>query len=157
MRIYPEAKLQQSWLQLYLNSKLSSCQLSSSVSMATQACLDYTNCCGWRPFESTLTCRSRYESVCLQAFAEAESLKFMETSALKNVNVEPAFNMLLSEIYSAATRKIFANQNVEDRDFGGRKVELKPDYAKGNSGLCCWSCCGGITRFMGLSSTAKQA
>jgi len=43
----------------------------------------------------------------MQALAEAEKLPFLETSALKNVNVEEAFMVILGDIYAAATRKIF--------------------------------------------------
>ena len=43
----------------------------------------------------------------MQALAEAEKLPFLETSALKNVNVEEAFMQILGEIYTAATRKLF--------------------------------------------------
>ncbi|GAB2289057.1 Golgi membrane exchange factor (Ric1p-Rgp1p) subunit [Dionaea muscipula] len=50
-------------------------------------------------------------------FAEKESLFFMETSALEAINVESAFNMLLSEIYKTVSKKtLVAN---EEADSGG--------------------------------------
>ena len=93
----------------------------------------------------------------LQAFAEAEKIRFLETSALKNVNVEQAFSSLLTDIYGAATRKIFAAQYSDDKDLNGTKIELDTNSTGQRSGLCSWSCCGAVSRLMGATAPSKQA
>ncbi|XP_057465912.1 ras-related protein RABA2a [Actinidia eriantha] len=46
-----------------------------------------------------------------QGFAETEGLLFIETSALEAINVEKAFQMILSEIYRIISKKSLASQD----------------------------------------------
>lgn len=93
-----------------------------------------------------------------QALAEAEKLPFLETSALKNVNVEEAFTVILSDIYKAATRKIFAEDDLVEKDLGGTRIELNGNKELQRPGLWSYSCCGTITKFLtGGKEAAKEA
>ena len=93
----------------------------------------------------------------LQALAESEKLQFLETSALKNVNIEQAFTMLLTDIYSTATRKIFASQGSNEKDLDGSKIELTGDGEGSTQGIWSWSCCGAVTRLLRPKADAKEA
>jgi hypothetical protein len=94
----------------------------------------------------------------IQALAEAEKLPFLETSALKNVNVEEAFTVILSDIYKAATRKIFAEDDLVEKDLGGTRIELNGNKELQRPGLWSYSCCGTITKFLtGGKEAAKEA
>ncbi|PSS02913.1 Ras-related protein like [Actinidia chinensis var. chinensis] len=46
-----------------------------------------------------------------QGFAETEGLSFIETSALEAINVEKAFQMILSEIYRIISKKSLASED----------------------------------------------
>ena len=46
-----------------------------------------------------------------QGFAEKEGLSFIETSALEAINVEKAFQMILSEIYRIISKKSLASED----------------------------------------------
>lgn len=93
----------------------------------------------------------------MQALAEAEKLQFMETSALKNINVDQAFNALLTDIYTAATRKTFSPEGWSEKDFDGSRIELTGEKEQGRGGLCSWSCCGAVMRMIGAKGAEKEA
>lgn len=99
----------------------------------------------------------RLHDSCLQALAEAEKLHFLETSALKNVNVEQAFTILLTDIYSVATRKLFAAQGTDEKDLEGSKVDLGGNNGQRCDGIWSWSCCGAVSRLIGGKGSAKEA
>ena len=96
-------------------------------------------------------------STLAQILAESEKLHFLETSALKNVNVEQAFTVLLTDIYKAATQKTFAPKGWSEKDLDGTRIELTPEGGQQRGGLCSWSCCGAVMRMIGVKSTAKDA
>lgn len=93
----------------------------------------------------------------VQALAESEKLHFLETSALKNVNVEQAFTVLLTEIYNAAAKKTFAPKGWNDKDLDGTRIELTSEGGQERGGLFSWSCCGAVMRMIGVKGTAKEA
>ena len=92
----------------------------------------------------------------VQILAEREKLPLLETSALQNANVEEAFQLVLTEIYQNATRDIFAADEGEQQDLSGKKVELHNDEPGSRIGLWSSSCCGAVTRLMGLPTKSKQ-
>ena len=93
----------------------------------------------------------------VQVLAEREKLPFLETSALQNSNVEEAFRVVLTEIYQNASRNIFAADEEEQQDLSGKKVELHNEEPGSRIGLWSSSCCGAVTRLMGLPTKSKEA
>ena len=81
----------------------------------------------------------------------------METSALKNVNVEQAFNVLLAEIFAAATQKTFASHEWGEKDLDGTRIELNSEGGQHGGGFFSWSCCGAVMRMIGVKGTSKDA
>lgn len=74
-----------------------------------------------------------------KAFAERESLYFMETSALESTNVENAFAEVLTQIYHIVSKKA-----VETGDDGasavpskGEKINVKDDVSALKRVGCC--------------------
>lgn len=74
-----------------------------------------------------------------QSFAERESLYFMETSALESVNVENAFQQILTQIYRVVSRKAL---DVGDDLAGGvpgqgQTVDVNPKEASTTTKMGC--------------------
>ncbi|URD89164.1 hypothetical protein MUK42_27484 [Musa troglodytarum] len=75
-----------------------------------------------------------------KAYAEKESLYFMETSALEATNVDNAFAEVLTQIYHIVSRKA-----VEARDDAassappstGERINMKDDASKTRKLSCC--------------------
>lgn len=63
-----------------------------------------------------------------KALAEAQSLFFIETSALDSSNVTAAFQMVVKEIYDILSRKVMQSQETK-REFSskGRTVVLEAE------------------------------
>ncbi|VAI77339.1 hypothetical protein VPH35_124106 [Triticum aestivum] len=75
-----------------------------------------------------------------KAFAERESLYFMETSALESTNVEDAFAEVLKQIYRIVSKR--AVEAGEDSAAGpgkGEKINMKDDVSAVKKGGCCSS------------------
>lgn len=111
----------------------------------------------WEPFVNI--CKSEEHILRFlgkaQILAESESLHFLETSALRNVNVEQAFTLLLTDIYTAAAKKLFASEDSEEKDLDGSRIELGREEKQG--GLFYWSCCGAVTRMLSSKAPEKKA
>ena len=76
------------------------------------------------------------------AFAEANNLAFVETSALDSTGVDEAFRQILSEIYRLMSRKAIASEGSNGAALPvGASVSLNNDNADKNkkpqSGGCC--------------------
>ncbi len=76
------------------------------------------------------------------AFAEANNLAFVETSALDSTGVDEAFRQILSEIYRLMSRKAIASEGSSGSALPvGASVSLNNDNADKNkkpqSGGCC--------------------
>jgi len=62
-----------------------------------------------------------------KAFAEKNSLSFIETSALDSTNVETAFHNILTEIYRIVSQKQITDGAGEvDRPGGSQTINLQP-------------------------------
>ncbi|KAG0503546.1 hypothetical protein HPP92_003618 [Vanilla planifolia] len=74
-----------------------------------------------------------------KAFAEKDSLYFMETSALDSTNVENAFAEVLTQIYRIVSKKIIdTNVNVESAVPGkGESINVKDDVSALKKVGCC--------------------
>ncbi|KAG2618120.1 hypothetical protein PVAP13_3NG258189 [Panicum virgatum] len=71
-------------------------------------------------------------------FAEAESMYFMETSALDATNVDNAFSEVLTQIYQIVSKKTV--EAPEDGAAGpgkGEKINVKDDVSAMKRGGCC--------------------
>ena len=71
------------------------------------------------------------------AFSEREGLSFLETSALENVNIEAAFQQILTEIYHTVSKKAL-QQGGDDGAPGpnaGVKLDVRSEEKKGSK--CC--------------------
>ncbi|XP_071698743.1 ras-related protein Rab2BV-like [Rutidosis leptorrhynchoides] len=70
-----------------------------------------------------------------QSLAEKEGLSFLETSALEALNIEKAFETILTEIYHIISKKALAAQNVA---VPGKGTTLNVgDDSSGNTKSCC--------------------
>jgi small GTP-binding protein len=78
-----------------------------------------------------------------KAFAEKNSLAFIETSALDSTNVDAAFQHILTAIYKIVSRKLVADHADADTSlpsYGGQRVTLPSSTAvteKTNKSSCC--------------------
>mmetsp|Transcript_20928 Transcript_20928/g.35291 ORF Transcript_20928/g.35291 Transcript_20928/m.35291 type:complete len:214 (-) Transcript_20928:339-980(-) len=73
------------------------------------------------------------------AFAENNSLAFIETSALDSTGVEEAFRQILTEIYRLMSRKTIANEGAGSSLPAGQTLTVRADNNEGSSsgGGCC--------------------
>jgi len=74
------------------------------------------------------------------AFAEANNLAFIETSALDATGVDEAFRQILTEIYRLMSRKAMeANGGDKPKNLQGKKIAVNPDNTKKpqQNGGCC--------------------
>jgi len=73
-----------------------------------------------------------------KAFAERESLYFMETSALESTNVENAFAEVLTQIYRIVSKRaVEAGEDAASGPGKGEKINIKDDVSAVKSGGCC--------------------
>lgn len=73
-----------------------------------------------------------------KAFAERESLYFMETSALESTNVENAFAEVLTQIYRIVSkRSVEAGDDAGSGPGKGEKINIKDDVSAVKKGGCC--------------------
>jgi len=74
------------------------------------------------------------------AFAEANNLAFIETSALDSTGVDEAFRQILTEIYRLMSRKAMeANGGEKPKNLQGKKIAVSQDNTKKpaqNNGCC---------------------
>lgn len=74
------------------------------------------------------------------AFAENNSLAFIETSALDSTGVEEAFRQILTEIYRLMSRKTIANEGAGGSSLpAGQTLTVRADNNESSSsgGSCC--------------------
>ena len=75
-----------------------------------------------------------------KAFAERESLYFMETSALESTNVENAFAEVLTQIYRIVSKRaVDAGEDAASGPGKGEKINIKDDVSAVKKGGCCSS------------------
>ncbi|AQL04061.1 Ras-related protein RABA1d [Zea mays] len=75
-----------------------------------------------------------------KAFAERESLYFMETSALESTNVENAFAEVLAQIYRIVDKRaVEAGEDAASGPGRGEKINIKDDVSAVKKGGCCSS------------------
>ncbi|XP_010777057.1 ras-related protein Rab-11B-like, partial [Notothenia coriiceps] len=78
-----------------------------------------------------------------RAFAEKNSISFIETSALDSTNVEEAFKNILTEIYRIVSQKQISDRSGNDESPGNNVVDISlpptSDGQKGNKLACCQS------------------
>ncbi|XBI65644.1 hypothetical protein VPH35_045441 [Triticum aestivum] len=75
-----------------------------------------------------------------QEYAEAESLYFMETSALDATNVDNAFSEVLTQIYRIASRKtVDAGDDGSSAPSKGENINVKDDVSSLKRAGCCSS------------------
>lgn len=76
-----------------------------------------------------------------KAFAERESLYFMETSALEATNVENAFKEVLSQIHHIVSKKAVeaGNESVSSLPSKGETINIKDDSSAPKKSGCCSS------------------
>lgn len=68
-----------------------------------------------------------------KSLAEAQSLFFMETSALDSSNVTAAFQTVVKEIYNILSRKVMQSLEVKKPEPGnGKSVVLNADDKQGD-------------------------
>ncbi|CAN6194880.1 unnamed protein product, partial [Urochloa humidicola] len=73
-----------------------------------------------------------------KAFAERESLYFMETSALESTNVENAFAEVLTQIYRIVSKRaVEAGEDSASGPGKGEKINIKDDVSAVKKGGCC--------------------
>jgi len=76
-----------------------------------------------------------------RAFAEKNSLSFIETSALDSTNVEAAFQQILTEIYRIVSQKQIRNESGDDPSPSAeniRPISIPPtDNSDRNKKPCC--------------------
>lgn len=72
------------------------------------------------------------------AFAERESLSFIETSALEATNVEMAFHQILTEIHSIVSKKALgADGDGPGGPAAGTTIEVKAQSDEAPKSKCC--------------------
>ncbi|GLJ15856.1 hypothetical protein SUGI_0261660 [Cryptomeria japonica] len=78
-----------------------------------------------------------------KAFAEAEKLFFMETSALNATNVNDAFQVVIREIYNNTSRKVLSNSHKSESALGSSNRVTLMGNGDGETvkGLKKYSCC----------------
>lgn len=72
-----------------------------------------------------------------QSLAEKEGLSFLETSALEAVNIEKAFQTILTEIYHIISKKALATQDPNGLPGKGTTINIGDSSA--NTTSCCSS------------------
>lgn len=74
-----------------------------------------------------------------RALAEKEGLSFLETSALEAVNIEKAFQTILTEIYHVISKKALAAQEAAGTTaLPGQGTTINvADASGGKKGVCC--------------------
>ncbi|PKU60544.1 Ras-related protein RIC2 [Dendrobium catenatum] len=74
-----------------------------------------------------------------KAFAEKESLYFMETSALEAINVENAFAEVLTQIYRIVSKKMIdsGDDGASSAPSKGEKINVKDDVSALKKVGCC--------------------
>lgn len=73
-----------------------------------------------------------------QAFAEKEGLSFLETSALEAVNIEKAFQTILTEIYHIISKKALTAEEATVA-LPGQGTTINIGDASGNTKRACCS------------------
>jgi small GTP-binding protein len=73
----------------------------------------------------------KYEA---ENYANRENIKYIETSAIKNLNVNEAFEMLLNDIYEKKS-KIFEQEISEEKKNNNINLTTNPQNTK--NGECC--------------------
>ncbi|XP_073525516.1 uncharacterized protein [Phyllobates terribilis] len=71
-----------------------------------------------------------------KALAEKEGLSFLETSALEAVNVEKAFQTVLTDIYHIVSKKALATQEASG-NLPGQGTAINVAESSGSQGGCC--------------------
>ena len=73
-----------------------------------------------------------------KAFAEKNSLLFIETSALEAVNVDMSFQTILGEIFKLTSTKSLENEGFK-KVGGGKNIVVAPTSTptEGSKGNCC--------------------
>ena len=75
------------------------------------------------------------------AFAQKESLSFIETSALDGTNVDEAFHQILAQIYKAASRELLEGGKTPAGKSEIVKVDASPEEGGSENpkkeGGCC--------------------
>ena len=74
-----------------------------------------------------------------QALAEKEGLSFLETSALEAVNIEKAFQTILTEIYHIISKKALAAEEAAATALPGQGTTINIGDASGNTKKACCS------------------
>ncbi|EHA8591761.1 putative Ras-related protein RIC2 [Cocos nucifera] len=74
-----------------------------------------------------------------KAFAERESLFFMETSALESTNVDNAFAEVLTQIYQIVSKKAVEAGDGAASAFPskGERIDVKDDVSALKKSGCC--------------------
>lgn len=76
------------------------------------------------------------------AFAEAEGLSFVETSALDSTNVEKAFQTILTEIYNIVSKRPLVKESGPSGAGGvkeGKTISVSNEVSGGFGSKCCSS------------------
>uniref|UniRef100_A0A3Q2VBX5 small monomeric GTPase n=1 Tax=Haplochromis burtoni TaxID=8153 RepID=A0A3Q2VBX5_HAPBU len=78
-----------------------------------------------------------------RAFAEKNTISFIETSALDSTNVEEAFKSILTEIYRIVSQKQISDRSAHEDSPGNNVVDISVpptmDGQRGNKLPCCQS------------------
>lgn len=74
-----------------------------------------------------------------QALAEKEGLSFLETSALEALNIEKAFQTILTEIYHIISKKALAAEEAAAATLPGQGTTINVSDPSGNVKRGCCS------------------